>query len=343
VYKPSIFSQIFKSRGTKSPESEVRSKPPNTIVRENLDSCSYAERVANELQNHSGIFHKNESSEEIRRFSWRVGAFDRAMQIYSPYLQSLMPDIAINPRVLERIRNMDCPARILTLGCATGDWELTIAREFPDKTEVTLVDLNSELLQEGASYGEKYGLKVNTHSADVNTYEIKPGYYDFIVCRSSLHHFIMLEEVLQKIHGGLAEGGEFLVIGEWIGRNGLQIYPETEALANKMFAELPERLRRSAYTGQVDKRLPNIDHSVNSFEAVRSEEILPAVLKIFKPVEYAAYDTLVTLFFDFRYGSNYKLDDESDHAIVERITLLDIDLLQKKTLRPTAMCGIFSR
>ncbi len=67
------------------------------------------------------------------------------------------------------------------------------------------------------------------------------------------------------------------------------------------------------------------------------------LLDRFQADEYVAYDTLVTLFFDFRYGSNYDLNKDEDRAVVERITDLDIELLDTRQLRPTALCGIFSR
>ncbi|MBM3798396.1 MAG: hypothetical protein FJW31_31160 [Acidobacteria bacterium] len=93
----------------------------------------------------------------------------------------------------------------------------------------------------------------------------------------------------------------------------------------------------------MDQRHPNIDHSIDSFEALRSGEILPRTLEVFEPVEYVAYDPRVTLFFDFRCGLNYNLADKGDRAIVERLTALDIEYLEAGILRPTAMCGIFKR
>ena len=220
---------------------------------------------------------------------------------------------------------------------------MTIAREFPGKCQLTLVDLNRELLSEAAAFGKQHGIDVQIEPGDVNKYNITPGYYDLIVCRSSLHHFMMLERVLNEIRNGLTDDGDLLVIGEWIGRNGLQIYPETEKIANELFTALPARLRKNAYTGEVDKTHPNIDHSVDCFEAVRSEEILPALLEVFPRAEYVAYDALLTLFFDFRYGPNYNLDDEGDREIIQRITVLDVDYVQRNILRPTALFGIFGR
>lgn len=340
---PSLRS-IFPSTGNTRTASGVDSSANSPVtVEDRLRQTGYQDRIANELRNHSGIFNAHESDEEIRRFSWKVGAFEHSMRCYSPYLQSKMPNVALDPYVLDRMQRAERPLRMLALGCATGDWELKLAQQAPGKCEVTMVDLNAELLAEGQRYGEKHGLKVNVVAGDVNTFDIAREYYDFIVCRSSLHHFIMLEKVLEGIREGLAPAGNFLILGEWIGRNGLQIYPETEIIANAIFSILPDRLRLNKYTGQIDKRHPNIDHSVDSFEAVRSEEILPKTLEVFEPVEYVAYDTLVTLFFDFRYGSNYNLDDAADRELVERLTALDIEYLEEGILRPTAMCGIFKR
>jgi hypothetical protein len=131
------------------------------------------------------------------------------------------------------------------------------------------------------------------------------------------------------------------VIGEWVGRNGLQLYPETERAAQAIFERLPERLRRDNYSGRIDSRVPNVDHSVNSFEAVRSEDIMPLLLRCFEPVEYVLYDAYVSLLLDFRYGPNYNLENPADRALVEEIVRGDREAIESGALRPTAMFGIY--
>jgi ubiquinone/menaquinone biosynthesis C-methylase UbiE len=351
AWKPDSSCVIFSLPGlpqakpTEQSGSSVEAKTETAMVADSASyaGASYQDRIANELRNHSGVFHGHESSEGLKRCMPTISAFTYAVELYRPYLLSKMPSVAIDPHVHDVIRKAQRPVRILSLGCATGDWEMAIARNYPGKCALALVDLNPELLSEAATFGKQHDIEVRIEPCDVNTYNITPGHYDFIVCRCSLHHFMMLERVLTQIRNGLADGGELLVIGEWIGRNGLQIYPETEKIANELFRALPARLRKNAYTGEVDAVLPNMDHSVNCFEAVRSEEILPGLLKVFRPVEYVAYDALLTLFFDFRYGPNYNLDDEHDREVVQRITALDVDYVQRNILRPTALFGRFGR
>jgi 2-polyprenyl-3-methyl-5-hydroxy-6-metoxy-1,4-benzoquinol methylase len=351
AWRPGLSCVIFSVPGLPLAETIKRRGRPGKAGIETVivpdtaahTGVSYEDRIANELQNHSGVFHQHASSEELERCMPTIPAFNYALELYGPYLVSKMPSVAIDPHVLDVIRKAQHPVRLLSLGCATGDWEMAIARNYPQKCNLTLVDLNPELLAEAAAFGRKHDIEVRIEPRDVNSYNITPGYYDFIVCRSSLHHFMMLERVLNEIRNGLADHGELLVIGESIGRKGLQIYPETEKIANDLFRALPARLRKNYYTGEVDTAIPNIDHSADCFEAVRSEEILPMLLEVFRPVEYVAYDSLVTLFFDFRYGRNYNLEDANDRQIIQRITALDADYVGRNVLRPTALFGRFKR
>jgi SAM-dependent methyltransferase len=230
---------------------------------------------------------------------------------------------------------------VLSLGCGTGDWEFAVAREAPGRIEFELVDLNEHLMASARRLAAAEGLPLTTRVGDVNRIEIEPCAWDYVLCRSSLHHFLELERLFGEIRKGLRPGGAFVVIGEWVGRNGLQLYPETERAAQAIFERLPERLRRDNYSGRIDSRVPNVDHSVNSFEAVRSEDIMPLLLRCFEPVGYVLYDAYVSLLLDFRYGPNYNLENPADRALVEEIVRGDREAIESGALRPTAMFGIY--
>ena len=216
-----------------------------------------------------------------------------------------------------------------------------MARTACPAVEVTSVDVNDDLMRGARAVAADVGILLCTRAEDVNAICIKPGHYDFIVCRSSLYHFVELEHVLGQIRRGLSPKGEFLLIGEYIGRNGLMLYPETEAIAGRIFSALPPRLRFNNYTKQVDESLPNIDHSQGSFEAVRSQDIMPLLMKGFSPVEFVTFDAFVSLLLDWRYGPNYDLTDSMDQAVVALITDLDVLAIANGILKPTALFGIF--
>lgn len=292
---------------------------------------------------HTSAFHENQSRAGSPPFLRAIPSFTYAMELYRPYLESKMPTATFNSYVMDFIGKAEYPVRILGLGCASADWALGVARRQAPKCEVTVIDSNPDPLAETIELARQHGIDLRIQASDVNQYDVPPGHYDFIVCRSGLHSLTMLERVLDQVRRGLTEGGEFLVMGEWIGRNGFRIYPETEKIANELFAELPIRFRTNGYTGKVDEILPNVDRNTASSGAKRSEEILPLLFSIFRPVEYVAFDTLISLFFDPRYGHNYNLDDEYDRHVVQRITGIDVDYLRRGSLRPTGLFGRFMR
>jgi SAM-dependent methyltransferase len=310
---------------------------------EGKGSIGYQQRVANERLHHGRTAKANEVEGEVRRFVPTIAAFQYAMKVYEPFLKERMPHLDLDVHVIERQARSRRPLHLLSLGCGTGDAEIRLARQTSGMLRVTLLDLNPDLMEAARRAAATEGLPLQVKTADVNDAEIEPDCYDFIVCRASLHHFMRLEHALEQVNRGLASQGEFLVSGEWIGRRGLQMYPETERLAQSIFDKLPERLRLDAYTGEVDSVVPNIDHSVNSFEAIRSEEILPLLLDRLRPVEYVAYDGLVTPLLDFRYGPNYDMGDEEDRALAALITLMDVELIRSRVLKPTALTGIFNK
>lgn len=286
-------------------------------------------------------YFRRESHDSVERAIPPVPTFDFVMQVCRPYVLRHMPNAALDHHVLRRAAERTEPVRLMSLGCGSGDWEFDVVRRAEGRVRATLVDLNQKLMRAAEAIARREGVPVSCQAADVNRIRIEPQAWDIIVCRSSLHHFVELEHVLGQIRGGLAPGGQLLIIGEWIGRKGLQIYPETEEYANRIFRWLPERYRLNRYSGKIDPVLPNFDQSVGSFEAERSEEILPRLFQGFEPVEYVLCDALLSLFFDFRYGGNYDVSNEMDRALAAAIAETDIEMLERKVLRPTALFGIF--
>lgn len=141
----------------------------------------------------------------------------------------------------------------------------------------------------------------------------------------------------------MIDGGIFLVIGEVIGRNGEKLFHETREVAQKIFDMLPEKYRLNRYTNKIDSIVPDIDHSENSFESIRSEEILSLLLKYFEPKEYVTFDAFLSLLLDFRYGPNYDLNESLDRSLVESIARLDEYYISNSILKPTCLFGIFNK
>lgn len=191
-----------------------------------------------------------------------------------------MPHVNLNAYAVTFVSHFAMQVRMLSLGAGTGDSELAVARRASLSMEITL----------------------HAVVEDANAILIPQLHNDLIVRRRSLHHIVELEHILAQIKSGMSPEGEFLVMGEVIGRNRLMLYPETEQVAQAIC--LPPRLWFNHYTKQVDEVVPNIDHSQGSFEATRSKGILPLLTGLFAPIEHVSFDACVSLLLGWRYGPN---------------------------------------
>lgn len=304
-----------------------------------LDDYEY--RLKSEAKHFSAEAEKaHAGSDKVERFSPRIPAFDEAMRLYQAVFYEKMPHMALDRYVLDFATSKQQDTHIVSLGCGTADWEIKLV-EKSEKINMDLVEINPDLLKYVKNYSEKRKLKVNAIIQDVNRLKLEPSSYDFVIVRSSLHHFVELEHVFEEIKRGLKPSGLFLVMGEVIGRNGQLLYKETREKINDIMKILPEKFRLNHHTNNTDKIFPDIDYAKDSFEAIRSEDIYPLIIKYFSAVEHIAFDTIISYLLDFRYGPNYDINRNLDKSIIELIVNLDMYYLENKILKPTALFGIF--
>jgi len=309
-----------------------------------INHDDYAKRIRAEVDHFSKVAAKSQTDpEKVQRFSPRVKAFDEAMNLYREVFYEKMPHMALDNYILEYVSKNSGITRIVSLGCGTGDWELELVEKAHQKINMDLIEINNDILKYAIEYSEKHNLPVNTIVQDVNKLKLESEHYDFIIVRSSLHHFLELEHVFSKINKALKPNGKFLVMGEVIGRNGQLLHDETREIVEKMMVILPEKFRFNHNTGKIDKRFPQIDYAKDSFEAIRSEDIYPLILEYFESVEHIAFDAIISYLLDFRYGPNYDMDNKLDSSIIQFIVQMDMYYLQNKILKPTSLFGIFAR
>jgi len=307
-----------------------------------FDQIKYKIMMCNEKKHYSNLLHQQKNSDKIEKVEPKIEAFTYANELYSEYKVKHMPHSNLHKYILDRTSS-ESKVKILSLGSGTGDFEIELLEASPKKLQCELIDINKELLKGAKNYAIQHKLDLKTKVADVNKIELKESVYDFVIVRSSLHHFMQLEHICEQVNKSLKKNGDFLVIGEIIGRNGERLYPETERIAQKIFDILPAKFRYNTYTKSTDSEVPDIDHSKDSFESIRSEEILPLLLQFFKPKEYVTFDAFLTLLLDFRYGPNYDIKNPLDKSLVEMIANLDIFYISNSILKPVTLFGIFGK
>jgi ubiquinone/menaquinone biosynthesis C-methylase UbiE len=309
------------------------------------EEIPYEKRIENEISHHSNLLkqQRKTSSNEVQGIAPKVKAYHYANQVYNPYLREKMPNITnMLPYILNIANKKSDQFCILSLGSGTGDWELQVMMKEPTKIKCELVDINPDLLSGCQAFASKHSLLLEAKICDINRIKLDESTYDVVLVRSSLHHFMELEHIFTEISKSLVDQGQFLVIGESIGRNALRIYPDTRKIVQKIFDMLPNKFKYNHLTKRTDSSIPADNDHPDHFEAIRSEEIMPLLFEYFKPKEYVVYDAFLSLLLDFRYGPNYDLTIQLDKCLVETITYLDMHYISSSILKPTCLFGIFS-
>jgi len=272
-----------------------------------LDHDNYKKLVENEKSHFSKLLNQQDAnSSKVQKIEPKVNAFNHAQKVYSRHFAGFKADFV--KYILDFVENNQEITRILSLGVGTGEWELDLLSKARGKIKLDAVDINDKLLQKGIKYAKENNLDFNVIIQDINVIELSSSKYDFVIGRSALHHFLELEHIFSEINKALKNNGELLVLGETIGRNRLRLFPETEKITQKIFDVLPAKFRFNNYTKETDVKVATRKKIRDSFECIRSEDILSLLLRYFKPIDYVTKDAFISLLLDFRYGPNYDLN-----------------------------------
>jgi SAM-dependent methyltransferase len=220
------------------------------------------------------------------------------------------------------------PVRILSLCSGAAGVERRIIADAGCPVEITLFDLNEKLMRE-ASAALSSIAKTSGVLGDVNVISVEQFgnlTFDVAMFVSGLHHVVEIEHVLQTVIELLVPKGEFWIVGEAIGRNGNQLWPEALDAANRIFSLLPERYRRNAFTRKIDSTIPETNFSANSFEGIRSEEIESLLLRYLDPVEMWRRSCFLWRLVNPTYFHNYDLNSQEDRYIVLSLVAAEYNL-----------------
>ena len=208
--------------------------------------------------------------------------------------------------------------RLLSLCAGEAGIEAQLLESAGTEVDITLLDVNRILLERAAA---RMPLTARTSLWLGAAESLRAGAADFdVVCFvSGLHHIVALEEVLSRAVSWLAASGEFWLIGEQVGRNGNRLWPDAQRVADRLFRDLPERLRFNHSTGRLDESMPDVNYASSCFEGIRSEDIPAALARYFTPETEHRRDCFLWRFVEVAYASNYDLASEEDVQILRTL------------------------
>jgi 2-polyprenyl-3-methyl-5-hydroxy-6-metoxy-1,4-benzoquinol methylase len=237
--------------------------------------------------------------------------------------------------------------RFISLGAGNCDTEVRLARTLAEAGATDFVidclDLNEDMLERGRQDAAKAGLRarVNPLRGDFNEWQPEFG-YDAIVANQALHHVVKLESLLDACKQVLKPGG-LMVVSDMIGRNGHRRWPEALDLVEQFWNELPETYRYNRQLRRQETAYPDWDCSLEGFEGIRSQDILPLLLDRFHFRFFYAFGNVVDPFVDRSFGPNFDANAEWDRHFIDRVHACDESEMLAGRVKPTHMLAVLSR
>ena len=234
---------------------------------------------------------------------------------------------------------------LLSLGSGNCDLEIDLARRLKnDGRDFTLdcLDLNPAMLERGRVAAQSAGLSghLQFSPADLNSWQASCQ-YDAIIANQSLHHVVNLEGLLDQVKQALRPGGRFLV-SDMIGRNGHQRWPEALEIVHEFWRKLPPSYRFNQKLGFYEELYQNWDCSIEGFEGVRSQDILPLLLDRFHFCLFLPYGNVIDPFIDRAFGAHFDPSSEWDRNFIDQVHQRDEQELASGRLKPTHMIAVLT-
>jgi len=237
-------------------------------------------------------------------------------------------------------------ADVVSLGSGDCSLEIEVAQAVRLRGErpfrITCLELSPILVERArrAIAKAKFDDVVHVVLADLNRELPLSRLVGAFMAHHSLHHIVALETLFGQIVDRLAPEGALITM-DLIGRNGHMRWPETLAVVRHIWSQLPDRLKWDHMFGRLDRWYENWDCSIEGFEGIRAQDILPLLIEFgFGFERFFATGGLADVFYDRRFGANFDLDNALDVQFLERVHWLEEDLLKRGNIKPVEMFAV---
>lgn len=254
------------------------------------------------------------------------------------YLQYIKPIALATPSSI---------CRILSLGAGNCDTEVFLAGRLDESGiknfAFDCLDVNPQMLARGEQLAQER--RLSPHFAffetDINTWEAKTC-YDIVIANHCLHHFVELERLFEKTSGCLRERGFFLT-NDMIGRNGHMRWPEALELVQACWTLLEENQKWNWQLKRHEPVYENWDCSAEGFEGIRSQDILPLLVKSFHFDCFLGFGNAINVFIDRAFGYNFDVSNPKDCYFIDFVSQLDDYFIEAGKLKPTQMIAAMTK
>lgn len=236
------------------------------------------------------------------------------------------------------------PARFVSIGSGNCDAEVRVASGLvaSGRTHFVLecLDINPEMLARGKALAESECLaaQLQVLQGDFNNWS-PTRHYQAVLANQSLHHVVNLEGLFDAVAKAIGETGRFIT-SDMIGRNGHARWPEALEIVQEFWRELPDRYRYNQQLHRQEEVFANWDCSVEGFEGIRAQDILPLLIERFGFRLFIAYGSIVDPFIDRSFGHNFDVNNAWDREFVDRVQARDEAEILAGRVKPTHMLAV---
>ena len=176
---------------------------------------------------------------------------------------------------------------------------------------------------------------------DINSWDANIR-YDVIMANQSLHHIVELEQLIDKSHRALEDNGLFLA-SDMIGRNGHMRWPEALELVQACWSLLDDKHKWNRQLSRFEPEYENWDCSTSGFEGIRSQDILPLLVKTFHFESFLGFANLINIFVDRAFGHNFDVANPRDCYFIDFVGGLDDYFIETGRIKPTQMLAAMTK
>ena len=236
---------------------------------------------------------------------------------------------------------------VLSIGSGNCDTEVRVGALLREQGcldwRITCLDLVPEMLERGRRDAVAQGLDAHFEfrSGDFNQWSGEGQRYDVIIANQCLHHVVELERLFANIRSLLADDGRF-VTSDMIGRNGHQRWPEALQRVREFWRELPESYRYNLQLQRQEDEFMDWDCSVEGFEGIRSQDILPLLVQQFHFETFIAFGNLIDPFIDRSFGWHFDADSARDRAFIDQVHAADVEAIRRGAITPTHLMAVMT-
>ena len=235
----------------------------------------------------------------------------------------------------------------ISVGSGNCDTEVRVAKALVSEGftnfAIECLELNDAMLDRGRGLAETEAVTqyVIPRKGDFNSWTPDKPYHA-VMANQSLHHVLNLEDFFDAVHTAIGPNNGVLVTSDMIGRNGHQRWPEALKIVEEYWQRLTPNQRYNRQLQRQEDAFVNWDCSVQGFEGIRAQDILPLLIDRFHFDMFVPFGNVISPFIDRGFGPNFDTESTDDRALIDEIHERDECEMLAGNIKPTQMFAVLS-